>query len=57
VPAGLKAVPVLKLAESLEVLPTVMLADDGVVVMIGLAFPTVTGSQELVAALLLASPG
>jgi hypothetical protein len=54
---GWKAVPVVKLAESLTVPPTVMLVEDGVVVMVGLAFPTTIGSHALVAALLLESPG
>jgi hypothetical protein len=53
---GWKAVPEVKLAESLAVPPTVILVDKVVVVMAGLAFATITGSQEPVAALLFASP-
>jgi hypothetical protein len=56
VPVGWKAVPEVKLAESLDVPPTVIVADEVVVVIAGMAFATVTGSQEPVAALLLASP-
>jgi hypothetical protein len=55
-PVGWNAVPEVKLAESLEPPPTVMLVAEGVVAMAGLAFVTATGSQELVAALLFASP-
>jgi hypothetical protein len=55
-PVGWKAVPAVKLAESLEVPPIVMLVADGVVVMVGVVFTTTTGSQGLVAGLLLESP-
>ena len=48
--------PLVRVDESLAVVPTVMLVDETVVVMVGVALLTVSGSQRLVAGLLLASP-